>query len=177
MMKHKQQGSTLLVSMVMLVAITLLVVFSIRASNTSLRIAGNTQVQAEASLAAQQGIEQTIEKVIAADDLSLIPAVTESVPLGAATIEVKIKAMDTCVVEKPVLNESLSPANDNDLACFASRDPDRAILSSGQMSTIPSECKEQDWEVAAGVEDSVTGAKVDQVQGVSIRVSSTVTCL
>ncbi|MGH8830136.1 MAG: pilus assembly PilX family protein, partial [Polaromonas sp.] len=61
--KHKQQGATLLVGMIMMVVLTLLVVFSLRSGNTNLRIAGNMQTQAEAAAATQQVIEQVIEQI------------------------------------------------------------------------------------------------------------------
>jgi Tfp pilus assembly protein PilX len=110
-MKNKQQGSTLLTSMIMLVVLTLLVVFSIRSGNTNLMISGNAQSQGEASMATQMAIEQVIEQVIDADDISLISAQSVQVPTGAATYTVAVKAMTTCVVEVPVLNSSLDSEN------------------------------------------------------------------
>lgn len=176
-MTNKEQGSTLLTSMIMLVVLTLLVVFSIRSSNTNLLIAGNAQSQGEANLATQMAIEQVIGQVIGADDISLISAQSVTVPVGAATYTVAVKAITTCVVEVPVLNSSLDSENDNDRACFAGQDDDKAIKADGTLTTKPSECKTQQWEIEAGVTDGVTGAKVEHVQGVTIRVPSTVTCL
>lgn len=175
--KHKEKGSVLLVSMIMLVVLTLLVVFAIRSGNTNLRIAGNMQSQAEAAAATQQVIEQVIEQVIDVDDISLISAQSVTVPIGAATYTVAVKAMTTCVVEVPILSSSLDSENDNDRACFAGQDDDKAIKADGTLTTKPSECKTQQWEIEAGVTDGVTGAKVEHVQGVTIRVPSTVTCL
>jgi len=57
----RQQGITLIVSLIMLVVVTLLAVYAIRASNTNLRIAGNSQVQAEAEAATDVAIAQVIE--------------------------------------------------------------------------------------------------------------------
>lgn len=55
-----QLGSSLLVSLIMLVIITLLALSAIRASNINLRIAGNVQTRDEALSAAQQAIEQYV---------------------------------------------------------------------------------------------------------------------
>jgi len=176
-MKPRQQGSTLLVSMIILVAITLLVVFSIRSGNTNLRIAGNTQVQTETHQAIQQAIEQTLEEVVAVENPSLMPARTVDVSVGGASYAVNVKAMNNCRLELQVKNDELNPDVANDVACFAGQDPDRAVLANGTLSTFPSECKTQHWEVQASIDDALTGAKAEQVQGIAVRVPSTVSCL
>lgn len=172
-----QKGSTLLMSMIVLIALTLLVVFSIRSGNTNLRIAGNAQTKVEANAATSQVIEQVIEQIKVADDPSQIAAQTVEVPIGPATYTVKVEAMSKCIADEPVLNSSLNPDLDNDAACFESMDSDNLIQHDGKQTTKPSSCKTQQWEIQAGVSDSLTGAKVDQVQGVSIRVPAVVDCL
>ena len=92
--KHKQQGATLLVGMIMMVVLTLLVVFGIRSGNTNLRIAGNMQTQAEASAATQQVIEQVIDQIKVTDDLSLIAGQSISVSVGNATYTVAVAPMN-----------------------------------------------------------------------------------
>ena len=56
----KQSGATLITALIMLIVLTLLVVSGIRSSSINLRIAGNMQMQEEASAAAQQAIERVI---------------------------------------------------------------------------------------------------------------------
>ena len=175
--RYKEQGAVLLVSMIMLVVLTLLVVFAIRSGNTNLRIAGNMQSQAEAAAATQQVIEQVIEQIKVTDNIALIPAQTVPVPVGAVTYTVQAAAMNKCLVEVPVLNTALNPANANDLPCFQGTDEDKAIKADGTLTTKPSACKTQQWDIQAGVTDDASGAKVTQVQGVTIRVPATVTCL
>ena len=58
--RNKQNGATLITALIMLVVLTLLVLSSIRASNSNLRIAGNMQMQEEAAAAVQQAIEKAI---------------------------------------------------------------------------------------------------------------------
>jgi Tfp pilus assembly protein PilX len=175
-MKRIQTGSTLLVSMIMLVVLTLLVAFSIRMSSSNLRIAGNSQYQAEASSATQEAVEKVIEQIKVTEDLSLIAAQNVTVTTGPVSYTVNVQAMNTCKVEVPVLNSSLNPANANDVPCFEGVDGDNAIKADGTMVSKPSACKQQQWDIQAGVTDTVTGAKVSQVQGISIRVPSTVNC-
>lgn len=169
----------MLVGMIMLIVLTLLVVFAIRSGNTNLRIAGNIQAQTEVGAATQQAIEQVIEEIkLPATDISQIKAQTLTVPVGDASYQVNIKAMsDKCIIEVPVLNSSLNPSNANDVPCFESPDEDKAIKADGTLTTKPSACKTQQWDIEAGVSDAVSGTNVTQVQGITIRVPATVTCL
>ena len=177
--KNKQQGATLLVGMVMLVVLTLLVVFSLRSGNTNLRIAGNMQSQAEAAAATQQVIEQVLENLsLPATDISLVNAQTIVVANGNSNYTVQVETMaNKCIFTAPVLNSQLDPSKANDTPCFASVDNDAAVTSGGTLTTQPPSCNTQQWEIAAEATDSVSGAKVAQVQGVTVRVPSTVTCL
>lgn len=177
MKKHKQQGATLLVAMIMMVVLTLLVVFAIRSGNTNLRIVGNMQTQAETTAATQQVIEQVIEQIKVTDDISLIPAQTLPVSIGNVTYTVAVTAMTKCLVEIPVLSTDLNPSNANDLPCFESPDGDKAITADGKVTAKPAACKTQQWDIEAGVTDGTSGAKTTQVQGISIRVPATVNCL
>ncbi|GAC1409610.1 MAG: hypothetical protein NVSMB6_09600 [Burkholderiaceae bacterium] len=54
----RQQGVSLLLSLVMLIVLTLLVVSAIRMSNSNLKIVGNMQAKNEAVATAQLAIEQ-----------------------------------------------------------------------------------------------------------------------
>ena len=183
MTSHKrknQQGATLLVGMIMMVVLTLLVVFSLRSGNTNLRIAGNMQAQAEVSAATQQVVEQVIEQIKVTADLSLILAQSVPVTMGNVTYTVAVEPMNKCVREIPVMNASLNPAKANDVPCFEGTDDDKALFVDGSgnftQTTKPSACKTQQWDIEASVTDGPSGAKVTQVQGISVRVPSTMNC-
>lgn len=175
--KGKQQGATLLVGMIMMVVLTLLVVFSLRSGNTNLRIAGNMQYQAEAVMATQQAIEQVIEQVKVTDDIGSIPSATVPVSVGGVTYNVVTAPMNKCLMEVPILNSELNPSVAEDVPCFENPDGDGAIKSDGTMTTKPSACKNQLWEIQADVTDGTSGAKVTQVQGLALRSPATVSCL
>jgi hypothetical protein len=175
--RKKQHGATLLIGMVMLVVLTLLVVFSLRSGNTNLRIAGNMQSQIEATAATQQVIEKVIEQIKVTEDLSLIAAQSLPVVMGNVTYTVAVAAMKKCVMDIPVLNSALDPTKANDMPCFENPDVDKAILADGTLSSKPSACKTQQWEIEAGVNDTATGVNTTEVQGISIRVPATVNCL
>jgi hypothetical protein len=177
--QHRQRGATLLVGMIMMVVLTLLVVFAIRSGNTNLRIAGNMQAQAEVGAATQEAIEQVIEQIkVPTNDIALIAAQNLVVPVGAGTYTVAVTAMaNQCIFESPILNSALDPSKANDVACFEGQDGDNAIKADGTMTSKPSACKTQQWDIQAGVTDGASGAKLTYVQGISVRVPATVTCL
>lgn len=175
--QQKQKGATLVVSMIMLVIITVLVVFSIRAGNTHLRIAGNMQYQTEAFMATQQVIEQVIEQIKVTEVIGQIPAQTVPVPMGGVTYSVAVAAMGTCQMEVPLLNSDLNPSIAEDVPCIESSDSDQAIKADGTLTTKLAACKTQWWEVRADVSEGTSGVKSTQVQGLSVRAPATVSCL
>lgn len=174
--KKKQQGATLLIGMIMMVVLTLLVIFSLRSGNTNLRIAGNMQSQSEAAAATQQVIEQVIEQVKVVPDMSAIAAQTLTVAVGNANYSVDVLALTACEMEIPVLTDQLDTSKANDVPCFEGVDPDPIFDSSGKPIPKPTACKTQQWQIEAGVTDSVSGTKVTHVQGISVRVPAVVNC-
>jgi hypothetical protein len=173
----RQQGATLVVSMIMLVVITVLVVFSIRSGNTNLRIAGNMQYQTEAFMATQQVIEQVIEQVKVTEVIGQITAQTVTVPMGSVNYSVAVAPMGTCQMEVPILNSELNPAVADDVPCIESADSDQAIRADGTLISKPSACKTQWWEINAEVTEGNSGVRSTQVQGLSVRAPATVSCL
>jgi Tfp pilus assembly protein PilX len=163
--------------MIMMVVLTLLVVFSLRSSNTNLRVAGNMQYQAEAFMATQQAIEQVIEQIKVADNIGFIPSATVPVSMGGVTYNVVTAPMNKCLMEVPILNADLNPSVAEDVPCFENPDTDQAIKADGTMTTKPSACKNQLWEIQADVTEGTSGAKVTQVQGLALRASAVVSCL
>ena len=67
-MKSKQQGSVLFVSLVLLVAMTMIAVASSRVSTTQLRLVGNVQAVQRVESAAQLGIEEVVGRIDAFSD-------------------------------------------------------------------------------------------------------------
>ena len=174
---HKAQaGITLVVSLIMVIVLTLLVVSAIRFANINLKIAGNVQAEVEATAAAQVAIEQTVEKALDAENIGLIaaqPAVTVST--GGKTLTVNVSKPD-CIFSRNVSNSELDATNADDMTCFEGTDSDNMIDAAGNQTTRPSACKEQQWDINAKVNDASTGAKVEVVQGVKIRVPAQVSC-
>jgi Tfp pilus assembly protein PilX len=173
-----QKGTTLIVTLIMMVVLTLLVISAIRFGNINLKIAGNMQSQSEAVAATQIAIERVMEQVKDAPNIDKIAASTTSTPAintGGADYKVAWKA-PACVSTRPVSNAELSTSKPADLPCFESSDSDKQVNASGSLTTSPSACNDQQWGVEASVDDPSSGTKVTTYQGFSVRVSAQVQC-
>jgi Tfp pilus assembly protein PilX len=167
---------TLVVALVMLVVLSLLVVSAIRFGNINLKIAGNAQAETEASAAAQVALESTITTMAAATDISAIAAQPSvSVNTGGMTYTVAV-TKPGCLFTKNVPTSDLDPTKTNDQVCFETTDSDKLVTSSGTLTTTPSACKDQQWDVAASLTDTKSGAQVAMLQGASVRVGAQVEC-
>lgn len=176
-LKQRQSGATLVVSLIMLVVLTLLVVSAIRSSNTNLRIAGNMQVQAEATAAAQQVIEQVIDVDNPVDFTTITAPQTIMVSAGAVSYNVVV-AKPTCHNTVPILSTdpSLNPKDEDDRKCIG--DSNGEIILDANGNPIPNQttCTQQQWELQADVSDDKSGAKISQHQGVARRMYKPSSC-
>ena len=170
-----QSGMTLVVALVMLVVLTLLVVSAIRFGNINLRIAGNAQSEAEATSAAQVAVETMVNKINAAANISSLTSQTMSVSTGGGTYTVSV-TKPGCIFNKPINNSDLDPTKTSDQACFETTDTEKLVTSGNTLTTAPTACKDQQWDVQASVDDSKSGAKTSMLQGVSVRVGAEVQC-
>lgn len=176
-MNRRERGMTLVVALVMLVVLTLLVVSAIRFSNVNLRISGNVQAETEAVAAATQAVEQTVKTMVASTNISAIASNPGlSVSTGGQTYTAVVKK-PSCVFNKPVNNTDLDPSKPADQVCFEGGDQEKLVTAGGGLTTVPTACKDQQWDVTASVNDSsVSGASVSVLQGVAVRVGAEVTC-
>ena len=170
-LKHRQNGTTLAVALIMLVVLTLLVISSIRSSNTDLRIAQNMQVQEEAVAAAQQAVEQVISVNFTANPAA--SAVTTTI--GGAAYNV--------AVSQPACTNSVAISNsDPNLpsACISSGAAQNTGIKfvSGTTATTTgtSWCYTQQWDVQATASDANTGATATVHQGVGLYVPTGTSC-
>jgi Tfp pilus assembly protein PilX len=146
---QNQRGSSLMVSLIMLVVLTLLVTAAMRSSNTNLRIAGNMQAQAET----QAAVQKVIENVISSDFTAAPAASTTSVDVnndGVDDYTVSVAA-PTCTTTATVRNDDLSDTS----TCWT--------------DGYDSLCSREQWDVQATVSDSSnshTAAQMVVHQGV-----------
>lgn len=174
--RESQTGITLVMSLIMLVVLTLLVVSAIRFGNINLKIAGNAQVEAEASAATQVAIEKMILQVSAATDIGTVPAQSFAVSTGGGTYTVAVRA-PVCNLSRNILTTELDPGNVNDRPCYENPDTDAIFDANNKKPAGPTACKDQQWDIGATYDDtSSSGAKVSMLQGMSIRVGAQVQC-
>jgi hypothetical protein len=179
MNSRQQQGATLPVSLIMLVVVTLLVVYSLRAGNTNLRIAGNTQVQAEANASAQQALEQELAIVIQpATVIGSLGTSAMNISSGGVTYTAVV-GPDKCIMQTLVMSDELDTGKAEDQPCVGELGKDTQFDKDGKPIPQPTECLKQLWEVKAQITGDSTnsGVSVTQVQGISVRVPSKDSCL
>ena len=150
---RRQRGATLIVGLIMLVLITLMMVTAFMLSSSNLKSVGNMQYRVEATAAANSAIEQ----VISSAAIFIAPA-ARTVVVGPYTVVV---AAPRCLYTAPVL---IPPSG-------GSADPNSIILdvgSTGALQIVPG-FLDTYWDIAATVQDGLTGASVESHQGVRVR--------
>jgi len=151
------------------------VVSAIRFGNINLKIAGNSQTQTEASAAAQVAVEQTVKSAMAGTSLSSMPATTTTVSTGAVSYSVAV-AKPVCNTTTNIDPTTLDPNSSADRACYGAADPDKLLDSTGKLTSSPTECKNQQWDISASVGDGSSGTSVTILQGAALRVGAQVSC-
>lgn len=172
----RQEGASLIVSLIMLIVLTLLVVSAVRTSTGSLKVIGNTQAQSEASASAQQAIEQIISTDFTLDALavSTTPTLIDLNNDGQADYTVTAKA--TCLSADPIPMDQLNVTSEDDRYCFQSGRQNFSGMIGGAGAMNSSVCNSTQWDVEAKVVDERSGAQVEQHQGITKRVGINVEC-
>ena len=157
--RGQQRGSTLTISMIMLVLLTLFVLSAINSSTINLRIAGNTQAQDEARAAAQQAIEALVSSYA-----NFFPVPAPAVPASAPlTISVNKDASGNYTVTRtaPVCKSASQQLPPRTTDCI-----------NGQKSGLI--CYDTLWEVSATATNTRTGVSQTVTQGVTLTFPPTV---
>lgn len=145
-----QRGATLIVGLILLVLITLVVSSGFMLSTTNLKAVGNMQYREEAIAAANAAIEE----VISSDAIFFAPS-ARTVAVGDYTVNV---AAPECLYVADVAVATSNDANPN------VHSEDAAGKGTGGMPGF----LDTYWDIAATVQDGVTGARVTTHQGVKI---------
>lgn len=181
-MKHpslikRQQGVTLLISLIMLVVLTLFVLAMVNTSIVNLRIVGNQQFRVEGRSAAQLGIEYMISKNF-----------TSPLPTGPTEVLIDINgdgandykavvAVPQCINARAIKLAELDINNTLDKPCFTSGASQQSGLLPGGATGGNSLCSNTQWELTSSVDDTgFSSAKVIIHQGVGIRVGLGTNC-
>jgi len=174
-LRQTNSGVTLIVSLVMLVVLTLLVVSAIRFGNINLKIAGNAQTEAEAFAATQLAIDTKLKEISGTVEIDDLEQQTTSISAGGASYSVTV-AKPICIFTKNVKTTDLDPSVSKDKPCFEGTDVDVPLGPDGKPVSQPSACKDQQWDVAASVDDPDSGTRVGMLQGIAVRSGAEVQC-
>jgi Tfp pilus assembly protein PilX len=147
--RYGQRGSTLTISMIMLVLLTLFVLSAINSSTINLRIAGNTQSQDEARAAAQQAIETFVSSYA-----NFYPAPAAS---AATTISINNHTSGNYTVTRtaPVCKSARQQIPARTVDCI-----------NGQKAGLV--CWDTIWEISATATNTSTGVAQTVTQGVTL---------
>lgn len=183
-MRKRQQGVTLILSLIMLVLLTIMALSSLNIGRSSLQIVDNAQQQAQAANAAQSMIDQVLSTPTFAEspgsvlDNSNCPASVGAPPNSRCVdmygdnktvVVVAMSPQPACVQTRAIPNSNLDLTVAEDLGCALGVQQNFGIagLSSGD-----SLCSNTMWEVNATATEPVSRAKAVVTQGVSMRVST-----
>jgi hypothetical protein len=151
---RSQRGATLIVGLIMLVLITLVVSSAFMLSSTNLKSVGNMQYRDEALSAANAAIEQ----VISSDAIFMAPAM-QTITVGDYSVTV---AAPVCLYSTDVVTSTSNDANPN--IHSESSGGVSGGAAPGYLDTY--------WDIAASVNDGMTGASVTTHQGIKITLPS-----
>lgn len=176
MTARRQQGTTLLVSLIILVLLALLGLGAYNTSSTDLRASGNMQARTEALNAAQE----TIETVISSSQFVSDPANAVTTPCGAANTfcsdyngdgvaeyTTRLTPAPACVAVKMLKVADLDLTSQGDLGCVVGQSQQFGVSGAGSGDSL---CANTVWQITAESTSDVSGAKVTVTQGVGIRV-------
>lgn len=142
-----QRGSTLLVSLIMLMLLTLMAISAIESSTSGMQVVGNSQFRAEATAAAQQAIE----KVVSSSAFTTISPSPQMIAMNNTTYNVSF-ATPTCSQYKAVDTKTEVGLP---VECYG---------STGAL------CYRTNWDISAVATDEKTGTSVTVHQGVKVLV-------
>lgn len=190
--RHRQAGSTLLVTMIFLILFAFMAASVFRNSLTSVQTIGNMQWRTEAIAAAQDALDRLLSTPDFANSAALVTQQVNAAPFGmdangdgvadilvsfpVVTLDGVARAGPRCLRAEPIPNKDLDPMKPADAGCFASSAFQGGIAidtssgGSGPMTAGTGLCANTEWTITVRATDAVTSTSVDVVQGVGVRV-------
>lgn len=184
--RHRQQGMTLVIGLVMLIMISLAAVASYQISRTTLDVVGNMQFLNEAVASA----DSVLQEAMSTEDMFTNPTNVLDNTCGAnntkcydyngdGTNDVRVTmTTPTCIRAQALLISQL----DLDIDPFTNQPRDLGCAKQSELSGIEgantgqSLCTETTWELRATATDvtaGTTGASATVTQGVGVRIKTT----
>ena len=175
---RQQQGATLIVALVMLLALSMLAVWSFNTSTTNMRVVGNMQARQESLSAAQAAVEQVISSTLFIEDPAEMAASLIDVDVdGDTTVDyqAELTPAPACYRVKPVKQSELDTDVEVDRNCLDSSVSRTSGIEgpAGSSTAGDSICSDTEWNIRVEVTDPRSGASVAVNQGVGTRVLTT----
>lgn len=177
--RHAQQGMTLLVAMVLLMAMALFGIWSVKSSTTNLHIVGNTQARQEAMSVAQTALEKTISTPLftqSPDTVAATPLPEDVDGDGNVDYTANVSPAPSCYRSKVIKSNELDPSVSADMACMGSSAAQNSGIevAGGATNVGDSLCSDSEWNVRVQVVDTDrTDVNVAVNQGIKLRTLST----
>jgi hypothetical protein len=162
--RHSQQGMVLVVSLIMLLAVTLMIVTASNLVQTNLKIVNNMESREQARFAAIAAIEEAISSGRFTEPGTTIFVVSRGTDRqrrydsnGDTVNDVKVQlSKPECISVIPTKNSELDVFNSpSEASCYLK-------------DAVYSMCAASVWELEAVATDVVSGAEVTVRQGVSV---------
>ena len=166
--RRSQGGVTLLVTLIMLILITLMVTTSFTLSKSNLKSVGNMQFRNEALAAANVAIEQQISS---ANSFSNPVAKTISVGSYSVTVAKPVCLYVSDVAEKTSADGN-APLKLDSAAASATRSGTGTGTGTAATPVSSGAYLNTYWDIAATVNDGISGALVTAHQGIKITLPS-----
>ena len=175
---RRERGITLLITMVMLLALSMLAVWGFNSSTANMRIVGNTQARQETLSAAQAAVEQTISSPLFVQHAAAVASSPVAVDVdgdGAPDYTARLSPQPACYRVRVIKVSELDPVSPADLSCLGSSSAQNSgiEIDGAAPPTGDSLCADSEWNVRAEVADARSSAFVAVNQGVAIRSLST----
>jgi hypothetical protein len=173
-----QQGATLIIALIMLVALAMLSAWAFNGSQMNMRVVGNSQTRQETVAAAQAAIELTISSPAFAVDPVAVAASAIPIDIDGDSnpdYQVQLTPVPSCYRVRVLKVNELDPTVAGDRACLgSSASPNPGIVTTGSAPpTGDSLCADSEWNLRGVVTDPRTNASAAVNQGVAIRSLST----
>jgi Tfp pilus assembly protein PilX len=177
----RQRGVALIISLLLLMAISLLGIWAFNTSTVNMRVVGNMEARQEATTAAQTAVEQTISSTMFTTAPAAVAASAVPITINGTQYSVWLKDKDggrkpACYRVRTIKQSELNVDSASDRPCMKDTGRDTGIESEVPPAVVTagdSMCSDTEWNVYAEVTDARTGAFVAVNQGVGARVLTT----
>jgi Tfp pilus assembly protein PilX len=156
--RRGDNGSVLIISLIMLMVLTLLAISAINMSSTGLKIVNAMQARREALSAAQQCVERLLGGNFAANIATVAGTCTVAIDAGKSY---NVTLGTPCLKQmQAIRNTDLKLSDPEDVKCF-------------DTTTNPwSACANTVWDFSSAVNEGFFGANVSLRQGIALRMDN-----